>query len=216
MTDALASATDKNESATVATRLVRRWRALPTVFRFGLAGGTTQMVYLTVFGAALATHLPYMVGLVVAQAVTICYAFPVYRRVVFAARGPLTRQFLTFMGVWWLGVAMSVVGVPVMVESVGMAPFVAQLLVLIAVFTFSFLGHLRLTFRPRPRRSADGWRSGEQGLSRRVIDYQHVGDPPPLQHELCNEDTAEQREPHETARPAVSHRPERSQRNQRQ
>ena len=67
--------------------------------------------------------------------------------------GPLTRQFLTFMGVWWTGAAMSLIGVPALVESFGLAPFTAQLLVFIPVFAFSFMGHLRLTFRRRPPES---------------------------------------------------------------
>jgi putative flippase GtrA len=71
----------------------------------------------------------------------------VYRQHVFVGQGSLRRQFLAFLGIWWAGAAMSFIGVPALVEGFGIKPFVAQLLVFIPVFTFSFLGHLGLTFR---------------------------------------------------------------------
>jgi putative flippase GtrA len=134
------------------SRVGRMWQSWPTVVRYGLAGGTTQVVYLCVLGGALVADVPYMAAVAAAQVVAICYAFPVYRRHVFVAEGPLPRQFLTFMGIWWTGAAMSFIGVPALVEGFGIAPFIAQLIVFIPIFTFSFLGHLRLTFKSsRPR-----------------------------------------------------------------
>jgi putative flippase GtrA len=130
------------------TRVAGAWHSMPTVVRYGLAGGTTQVVYLSVLGGALAADLYYMAAVALAQVVAICYAFPVYRRHVFVAVGPLPKQFLTFMGIWWTGAVMSFVGVPALVEGFGIAPFIAQLIVFIPVFTFSFLGHLRVTFKP--------------------------------------------------------------------
>ena len=129
------------------TAVVRLWRSSPTVVRYGLAGGTTQLVYLSVLAVALASDVYYIASVALAQVVAICYAFPVYRRHVFVAQGPLTNQFLTFLGIWWTGAAMSFIGVPALVEGFGIRPFVAQLVVFIPVFTFSFLGHLGLTFR---------------------------------------------------------------------
>ena len=41
-------------------------------------------------------------------------------------RVPSTRQFLTFLGIWWTGAAMSFIGVPALVEFC-IKPFVAQL-----------------------------------------------------------------------------------------
>lgn len=126
---------------------LRFWRASPTIVRYGMAGSTTQLVYLTVLATALASDVYYMASVALAQVVAICYAFPVYRRHVFVAEGPLTRQFLTFLGIWWTGAAMSLIAVPALVEGFGVKPFVAQLLAFIPVFTFSFLGHFGLTFR---------------------------------------------------------------------
>jgi putative flippase GtrA len=127
---------------------LRLWRSSPTIVRYGLAGGTTQLVYLAVLATALASDLHYLASLALAQVLAICYAFPVYRRHVFVATGPLPKQFLTFLGVWWTGAVMSFIGVPALVEGFSMKPFVAQLLVFVPVFTLSFLGHFGLTFRP--------------------------------------------------------------------
>lgn len=129
----------------------RRWATLPVVVRYGVVGGLTQVVYLSVLGATLALGAHYLLALAAAQVSAIAFAFPAYRGLVFDATGPLGRQLATFLGIWWTGAAMSLVGVPLCVEALGLQPFVAQLLVLVAVVTFSFLGHLRVTFRPRPR-----------------------------------------------------------------
>lgn len=132
-------------------RVRRAWAVLPTVVRYGVVGGVTQVVYLSVLGTALALGAHYLLALVAAQLSAIAFAFPAYRGLVFEATGPLGRQLVTFLGVWWSGAVMSLVGVPLCVEALGLRPFVAQLLVLVLVVGLSFLGHLRVTFRQRPR-----------------------------------------------------------------
>lgn len=132
-------------------RVRRTWAVLPTVVRYGVVGGVTQVVYLSVLGAALAIGAHYLVALVAAQLSAIAFAFPAYRGLVFEAEGPLGRQLAAFLGVWWSGAVMSLVGVPLCVEALGLRPFVAQLLVLVLVVGLSFVGHLRVTFRQRPR-----------------------------------------------------------------
>ena len=64
MSQAVVPSVGTGESTPLATRLRRRWRALPTILRFGLAGGTTQVVYLSVLAAALATHMHYLAALI--------------------------------------------------------------------------------------------------------------------------------------------------------
>ncbi len=136
-------------SSAVPGRARQVWVALPVVVRYGVVGAMTQIVYLSVLGTALATGVHYLVGLVAAQLVAMAFAFPAYRGQVFRATGPVGRQLLAFLGVWWTGAAMSLVGVPLLVELGGLRPFVAQLLVLVAVVTLSFLGHREVTFRRR-------------------------------------------------------------------
>ncbi|MGG5258032.1 GtrA family protein [Phycicoccus avicenniae] len=130
-------------------RVRRTWAALPTVLRYGVVGGVTQVVYLSVLGGGLVLGAHYLLALVTAQLAAIVFAFPAYRGLVFQATGPIGRQLVTFLGVWWSGALTSIVGVPLCVEALGLRPFVAQLLVLVLVVGLSFLGHLRVTFRRR-------------------------------------------------------------------
>jgi putative flippase GtrA len=126
--------------------LVRRWHALPTIVRYGLAGGVTQTIYLTTMAVALWSGTHYLGALVLAQVAAITFAFPTYRNLVFVAEGSVLRQLGTFMGVWWTGAAMSLVGVPALVEIAGLPPLVAQLAVLTIVVLMSYLGHRTMTF----------------------------------------------------------------------
>ncbi|MFQ6172860.1 GtrA family protein [Oryzobacter sp. R7] len=134
--------------------LRERWAALPLVVRYLVGGSGTQVVYLGALGALLQAPLHYMAALAVAQVVAMVFAFPLYRGVVFASDGPWRRQLLAFAGVWWTGTVMSVVGVPLLVETAGLDPLLAQVLVLGVVLTWSFLGHTRLTFRRRAANAA--------------------------------------------------------------
>ena len=119
------------------------------VVRYGVAGVVTQIIYLSVLAAALAAGWHYLVGMALAQVGAIAFAFPTYRARVFRSDGRLLPQFVTFLGVWWTGVAMSFVGVPLLVEGAGFRPLPAQVLVLVGVVTMSFLSHRELTFRVR-------------------------------------------------------------------
>ena len=127
--------------------LGRGWHALPTVIRYGLAGGVTQAVYLTTMAVAMWGGTHYLLALALAQVAAITFAFPTYRNLVFVAEGSVLRQFGSFMGVWWTGAAMSLVGVPVLVELAGLPPLGAQVIVLTFVVLASYLGHRTITFR---------------------------------------------------------------------
>ncbi|MBT9255913.1 GtrA family protein [Phycicoccus sp. MAQZ13P-2] len=130
--------------------LRRSWAELPVVVRYAVVGGVTQAVYLSTLAGGLAVGAHYLVALVVAQLVAMAFAFPAYRGQVFRADGPLRRQLVAFVGVWWTGAALSLGGVPALVELGHLPPLPAQLLVLVLVVGLSFVGHLRVTFRRRP------------------------------------------------------------------
>ena len=133
-----------------------RWQTLPTVVRYGVAGGVTQVIYLSTMSVALFLSAHYLLALLLAQVAAICFAFPVYRNLVFVAEGSLVRQLGTFLGVWWTGAAMSLLGVPALVEVAGLPPLTAQVLVLVVVVIASFLGHRNVTFRrSRPSSATD-------------------------------------------------------------
>lgn len=122
---------------------------LRTLVRYTLTGVLTQVVYLSLIALALLLGAHYLVAIVVAQAVALSFVFPVYRRRVFRSTGPVLPQLVTFLGVWGVGAAMSLIGVPLLVELGGVPPFPAQLVVLAVIFVFSFVSHHRVTFRQR-------------------------------------------------------------------
>jgi putative flippase GtrA len=136
--------------------VVQRWRALPTMIRYGLAGGLTQVIYLATLSAALWSGTFYVGALVLAQVAAMTFAFPTYRNVVFVAEGSLRRQLGTFLGVWWTGAAMSLLGVPVLVEIAGLRPLAAQLAVLVLVVLMSYVGHRNITFKRSVREASRG------------------------------------------------------------
>lgn len=138
--------------AAPAGRLWAAWASLPVVVRYGVAGLGTQGVYLTALWLALVGGMHYVLAISVAQVTAMAFAFPTYRSKVFEQRGSIPRQFVAFVGVWWTGAAMSFIGVPVLVESLGMHPLPAQLCVLVVVVVSSFLAHRRLTFGDRVSR----------------------------------------------------------------
>ena len=122
---------------------------LGVLVRYALSGIVAQVVYLGLIAAGLALGAHYLVAIVAAQAVVLAFTFPLYRRKVFRSTGPVGRQLVTFLGVWGVGAAMSLVGVPILVEGAGLHPLVAQVVVLGVIFVFSFVSHHRVTFRRR-------------------------------------------------------------------
>lgn len=128
-------------------RIATLWGRLPVLVRYAIAGGTTQVIYLSVLGLALLAKAPYMAALVLAQLAAMSFAFPTYRGLVFAVDGSWRRQAVAFLSIWWTGAALSLTGVPLLVEALGLSPFPAQLLVLCLVVTLSFIGHRNVTFR---------------------------------------------------------------------
>jgi putative flippase GtrA len=125
----------------------RGWGGVPVIVRYGIAGMVTQIVYLSVLGAALALNWHYLLAMSLGQVCAIAFAFPTYRAQVFRSDGPWLPQLAKFLGVWWTGVAISFVGVPLLVEGFHVHPFPAQLVMLVGVVVMSFLSHRGITFR---------------------------------------------------------------------
>lgn len=127
----------------------RGWDGVPLIVRYGMAGLVTQVVYLGVLGAALALNWHYLLAMSLGQVCAISFAFPTYRAQVFRSNGPWLPQLAKFLGVWWTGLAISFVGVPLLVEGFHLHPFPAQLVMLVGVVVMSFLSHRGITFRAR-------------------------------------------------------------------
>jgi putative flippase GtrA len=145
------------------------------VVRYGLAGGVTQIVYISVLMGTLAVGWHYLAGIGVAQVCAISFAFPTYRERVFCSNGRVLPQLWKFLGVWWTGAAMSFVGVPLMVEGLGIRPLPAQLLVLVGVVAMSFLSHRGITFRAARDDGVSTVSRAPMALTQKVAPGVHAG-----------------------------------------
>lgn len=127
--------------------------------RYLLVAGTTSLGYLGLVAAGLALGWHYMIAIAVAQAITIACAFPAYRTLVFASRGPWRTDFARFLSVWSSGMVAGFVATPLLVEVLGMPPLLAQVVAIVVVAVGSYLGHRYFSFRhrdPAPGRAGEG------------------------------------------------------------
>lgn len=115
--------------------------------RYVAVAGTTTVVYLGVLAMLLATGMPYMFGILVAQATIITVAFPAYRRLIFRSTGRWQSDLVRFLGVWAGGFVAGVVATPALVELAGVPPLPAQAIAVAVVAVASYLGHRFVSFR---------------------------------------------------------------------
>jgi putative flippase GtrA len=115
--------------------------------RYLVVAGTTALGYLGLVAAGLAAGLPYLLAIAAAQLVTIAVAFPAYRSLVFASRGRWGADLWRFLSVWSSGMLAGFVATPLLVEVVGLAPLLAQVLAIVVVSVGSYLGHRYVSFR---------------------------------------------------------------------
>jgi len=118
--------------------------------RYLLVGGMTAVCYLGILAALLAASLPYMIAILIDQAIVFSVAFPVYRRVIFRSRGRWQSDLLRFAGVWSGGFIAGIVATPALVELAGLPPLVAQVIAVAVVAVLTYLGHKFVSFRREP------------------------------------------------------------------
>jgi len=114
--------------------------------RYYSVAAVVAAVYLGLYALLLAIGVHYYVAIVITQAITIIWAFPVYRRFVFRSRGALGADFLRFITVWGGGMVAGFLLTPLLVEVFGVDPFWAQLATMVLVSVLSFVFHRLFTF----------------------------------------------------------------------
>lgn len=118
--------------------------------RYLLVAGSTSLGYILLMALLnKAAGLHYMWAIVIAQIITICTAFWFYRGFVFRSKGSVWGDFLRFLSIWMTGAIAGIIGTPFLVEVFGLDPVFAQVLAIIIVAVFSFLGHTFFSFRDR-------------------------------------------------------------------
>lgn len=145
MSEAIPEAAADSAATTEAAPLGRR------PLRYLIAAGLNTGFGLAIFplliwsSAWLAEH--YMVALLIAQALSLVFAFTTYRLGVFRAEGDIARQFGLFSGFYLFNYAANWAALPFLVEVVGIHPIVAQLGFAVVLMIGSYFWHSRVTFR---------------------------------------------------------------------
>lgn len=137
-------------------------QSIRTALRKKLAGGARPLRFLiagginTLFGLALyplllwsvpALHRHYMIGLVIAQAVSLCFAFMTYKITVFQTRANAAREFGAFSSFYIVNYALNWLALPALVDGARIDPIPAQIGFSILFVVGSYFWHSRVTFR---------------------------------------------------------------------
>lgn len=125
--------------------------------RFLIAGGANTAFGLAIYPALLWTvpwlEQHYMVALLIAQVVSLCFAYTTYKIGVFRTRGDILREFVTFCSFYLANYVANWVALPVLVEIAHVRPIIAQIAFTLLIVIGSYFWHSRVTFR-RARVSA--------------------------------------------------------------
>ncbi len=127
--------------------------------RYVLTGGGSAAVSYLIFSVTwlLASQwLHYLVVAVWTNLATAVVMYPVYRRLVFKATGPWLAGFFRFYTVFISGLVAGLVGLPLLIEVVGVPVLLAQMIMTVAVPLISYQVYRLWAFRHRPHETADG------------------------------------------------------------
>jgi putative flippase GtrA len=114
--------------------------------RFLIVGVINTVVGYGLFAVFL-LFFGYLVSLYLSYAVAVSLAFVLHRRFTFRVRGNVLIDFVRFVGVYVVSLAVNSVVLPVLVELVGMHPLVAQGVALVITTLISYFGHKWFSFR---------------------------------------------------------------------
>jgi len=119
--------------------------------RYLMAAGLNTMFGLAIFPILLwsSSYLRhhYLIGLAIAQAISLCFAYLTYKFGVFRTRGGYAREFTAFASFYLVNYAANWAALPALVELAGWSPIVAQLFFTLLVIVGSYLWHSRVTFK---------------------------------------------------------------------
>lgn len=121
--------------------------------RFLVAGALNTAFGLAIFPLLLWSsdwlHHHYMVALLIAQALSVLFAFSAYRIGVFRKKGDVARQFGLFSSFYLFNYGINWAALPLLVELGGIPPVIAQLGFALVIMVGSYYWHSRVTFSER-------------------------------------------------------------------
>ena len=89
----------------------------------------------------------YMATLLFAHVASVLCAFVLYRRFVFRVEGHLWVDLARFESVYLVALGINALMLPLLVELAGLAPIVAQAVIVFVTTIVSYVGHSRFSFR---------------------------------------------------------------------
>ena len=125
----------------------RTGRPLRYLFAAGVNTVFGLAIYPALLWASPYLHEHYLIGLLIAQAISLAFAYFNYKFGVFRTRGGYAREFTAFASFYLVNYAANWAALPFLVEIVGMTPIIAQLLFSFIVMVGSYFWHSRVTFR---------------------------------------------------------------------
>lgn len=123
--------------------------------RFVLAGGLNTLFGLSIFPlirwAIPYLHAHYQIALLIAQTISLCFAYGTYKLTVFRTRtrhDALAREVGAFSSFYLIAAVINWAALPLLVEQLGIGPNVVQTGFAVLLILGSYVWHSRLTFRP--------------------------------------------------------------------
>lgn len=121
--------------------------------RYLIVGAGTNVLYFGLFWLGwhlLEGTLPYLVVTAMANLGTALAVYPVYRTFVFGSSISWLRGFWKFYTVYLVGLAAALLGMPLLIELLGVPVLWAQAVVIAVVPVISYLLHRFWTFADQP------------------------------------------------------------------
>lgn len=121
--------------------------------RYLIAAGLNTAFGLAIYPVLLWSFPPlqqhYLVALLIAQAISLCFAYANYKIGVFQTRGQYAREITAFASFYIVNYAANWAALPFLVEVVKLPPIIAQLLFSFIIMVGSYFWHSRVTFKDR-------------------------------------------------------------------
>jgi putative flippase GtrA len=120
-------------------------------FRYLVAAGMNTAFGLAIYPALLWIfpwlRVHYMIGLFIAQAMSLCFAYASYKLGVFQTRGGYAREITAFVSFYGVNYAANWIALPALVEIGHIPPIIAQLMFSAAIMITSYFWHSKVTFK---------------------------------------------------------------------
>jgi putative flippase GtrA len=122
-----------------------------TQIRFLIAAGINTAFGLSIYPILLLSfailNRHYLWALAIAQALSLLFAFAVYKIAVFRTQAGIVGEFGKFASFYLINYAANWIALPLLVEGAGIPPILAQIAFSLVLMLGSWFWHSRITFK---------------------------------------------------------------------